>query len=48
MKKLIFGTLFLLLVMTAATPLAYGQSKLDTLLPVRGFCIALPTPQYLD
>jgi len=48
MKKLIFGTLFLLLVMTAATPLAYGQTKLDTLLPLRGFCIALPTPQYLD
>ncbi|MFA6334829.1 MAG: family 20 glycosylhydrolase [Bacteroidales bacterium] len=48
MKKIITRTLLSLLVMTAVSSVAFSQSKLDTLLPVRGFCIALPTPENLD
>ncbi len=48
MKNLIVGTLLSLLMMTAVSSGANSQSRLDTLLPVRGFCIALPTPEVLD
>lgn len=49
MKKLIvIGTLSLLIAVAASSSVAYSQSRLDTLLPVRGFCIALPTPENLD
>ena len=38
-----------MLVVTTAINLGVsGQAKLDTILPVRGFCIALPTPDNLD
>ncbi|QIP14402.1 family 20 glycosylhydrolase [Spirosoma aureum] len=30
------------------TQIAFAQSKLDSLLPVRGFCIAAPQPKQLD
>ncbi len=29
-------------------PLAYAQNNLDSLLPVRGFCIGAPKPQDVD
>ena len=48
MKNLIIRSLFVLLVMTAVYREVSGQSRLDSILPVRGFCIALPTPENLD
>ncbi len=48
MKKIIVRTLLSLVVLTVTYSYASSQSKLDSLLPVRGFCIALPTPEYLD
>ena len=48
MKKLVIGILVSLLLIASTNYSACGQSKLDTLLPLRGFCIALPTPDNLD
>lgn len=48
MRNIIVKSLFVLVVMTAINLGVSGQSKLDTMLPVRGFCIALPTPDNLD
>lgn len=48
MKNLLIKSLFAFVLLTVAGQGASGQSKLDTLLPVRGFCIALPTPDNLD
>ena len=47
MRNIIVRSLLLLVVMTAINRGVSGQSKLDTMLPVRGFCIALPTPENL-
>jgi len=48
MKRKLTATLLSVMVMIAVTTMARAQSRLDTLLPVRGFCIALPTPDVLD
>lgn len=48
MKKLVTRTIILLLMTALPGTFANGQSSLDTLLPVRGFCIALPQPDNLD
>ncbi len=48
MRNIIVKSLFVLVVMTAINLGVSGQSKLATMLPVRGFCIALPTPDNLD
>ncbi len=47
MKNLITGIMLSILVV-ASNNTALGQSPLDSILPVRGFCIALPTPDNLD
>ena len=48
MKNLRIKLLLVIAVLTAVSISTSGQSKLDTQLPVRGFCIALPTPDNLN
>ena len=48
MKNLVIGILVSLLLIASLSYSACGQNKLDTLLPLRGFCIALPSPDNLD
>lgn len=45
MKKRSFVTIILVLAISA---FAHAQNKLDSLLPVRGFCIAAPAPSLVD
>ena len=46
MKKIAFSSLFFFLIVSSLNVLA--QAKIDSLLPVRGFCIAAPQPKQLD
>jgi hypothetical protein len=48
MRNIIIRSLLLLVVTTAINHGVSGQSRLDSILSVRGFCIALPTPENLD
>ncbi len=48
MKKSLIRALLSIFLVTAAYSEGYCQSRLDTLLPLRGFCIALPIPENLD
>lgn len=49
MKKLLYLTLISTLISLFVSSLAIAEiTKIDSLLPVRGFCIALPTPDRMD
>ncbi len=48
MRNTIVRSLLMLVLVAAINRGVSGQSKLDTMLPVRGFCIALPTPDNLN
>lgn len=48
MKRVISKMLSVLFLVTVMSVGASAQSRLDSLLPVRGFCIALPTPDRVD
>ncbi len=47
MKKQLTPYLFIIALFIVCST-AFAQTRLDTLLPVRGFCIAAPQPKYVD
>lgn len=48
MKKTLNGFLFSIIIVLFFSMSAYSQTRLDSLLPVRGFCIDAPRPSGLD
>jgi hypothetical protein len=48
MKKHFFPVFFLSLILSLLPSRLFSQHRLDTLLPVRGFCIAAPRPAGVD